>query len=101
MEGVILSADDLAQLQKEFEDHRKDQNTQMQCLMDLTEENTRAVKELTESTQGVVTLYNDLQGAARVGIALQHFVVYLGKLGVFGALLGGMVLALINHFSTK
>ena len=77
--------DSLEQLRADFEEHRKENQQAMRDLIAATQANTEAVQKIAESTAGVVQLYADIQGAARVGIALQNFTIWLAKWGVVGA----------------
>lgn len=97
---------ELIQLRKDFEQHEREQETSLGLLADMVRENTKAVdriaeavKEQTESTAGVVQLYNDIKGSARVGMGVQKFIAWLASLGVIGAALGAAVLYLLDHFA--
>lgn len=61
------------------------------------EENTRALKDLTTETKGVVELHRDIQGAARVGHKLQSFMLWLTKWGVIGASVAACISWIADH----
>lgn len=93
-----FSDQELIRLREEFEQHQKAfarhqdvQNARWEQLAVMVEQNTgttreiaESVKVLAESTAGVVRLYQDVQGAARVGVGVQKFVVWVAKWGTIG-----------------
>ncbi len=60
--------------------------------------NTAAIKTLTEKTAGVVSAYEDVQAAARIGNSLQKVVVWLIKCGGSLAAIGWAINRLIENF---
>lgn len=58
---------------------------------------TAAVQSLTTQTSGVVDAYNNMRGAVKVGVALQDFVVWLGKWGFFGAAMAALIKYVLDH----
>lgn len=93
-----FSDEQLIQLRNEFEEHKEEQERcwerqeeRWEQLAVMVEQNTQTTRELAESvckiadsTAGVVRVYDDVQSAARVGGALQRFLVWLGKWGAIG-----------------
>ncbi len=63
------------------------------------ENNAKSIEELKQNTEGVVQLYNDLQGAARVGLGLQKFTLWLAKWGTGGTILAAAIHYLVEMFS--
>ena len=98
---LTITMNDLADLQKEFKDHREQQDERFDCMIAAQERNTKAVEALVESTQGVVSLYNDVQGAARVGLALQSFIVWVSKWTLLGTVAAAGAVWLSEHFGLK
>lgn len=49
------------------------------------EATTLATKELARQTKDVVELHRDIQGAARIGIKVQDFMIWMAKWGVIGS----------------
>ena len=108
-----MAEEDLKQLRQDFEEHREEGNAKWACILEATERNctalekmtvsaelnNAALEELTKNTAGVVQVYSDLQGAARVGIALQKAVVWLSKWGVLGSIAAAALTFLVDHFS--
>jgi len=67
-------------------------------------ENARQISELTTAlnaqitqTAGVVEAFNNMRGAVKVGVAVQDFVIWLGKWGVVGAAIAGAVTWILKH----
>lgn len=92
--------------QERFEQHQEVQEARWEQLAIMVEQNTQttrdiaeSVKSVADSTAGVVKIYEDMQGAARVGGAVQKFILWLAKWGTIG---GGMAVGiswLIRHFT--
>ena len=107
-----FSDEQLIQLREEFEQHKEEQNEcwerqerRWEQLAIMVEENTQTTRELAESvckiadsTAGVVRIYDDVQGAARVGAALQRFIVWVAKWGTIGAGLAVGMSWVVRHF---
>ena len=94
-------------LRDEFEMYKLEQNQRFERIEHVIESNTVAVERLANaveaqanSTAGIVQLYSDLQGAARLGNGLQRFMGRLAALGTAGAALAAAVLYVIDKFST-
>jgi hypothetical protein len=93
-----FSDSELIQLRQEFEEHKEEQERcwerqeeRWEQLAVMVEQNTQTTRELAESvckiadsTAGVVRVYDDVQSAARIGGALQRFLLWLGKWGAIG-----------------
>lgn len=67
-------------------------------LITATEANTVAVSKLVQETQGVVSLYRDVEGVYRFGKTAQQFGVWLIKWPVIGAGIFTMYLWLKENF---
>ena len=62
---------------------------------------TSAVSRLSESTKGVVDAYTSVQGAVKVGVALQNIVIWVAKWGVLGTALAAIMNWLLSHSIQK
>ncbi len=70
-------------------ENRLDQGEKLHAMvLQCMQENTAAICKLELTTKGVVDAYADIQAAARVGIMLQKFAVWLLKFGGALAFLG-------------
>lgn len=92
-------SEELCKLREEFYQHvdrfdtyRADQDGRMDRLCSTIQNNTKAVEELTKSTEGVITLYNNAN-------AVQTFFLWLAKVGVVGGVIAGGVAWIAKHFS--
>lgn len=95
---------ELIRLREEFESHRDRQEQRWEQLARMVEQNTEATREvavsvesIARSTEGVVLLYRDFQGAARVGLGVRRFIAWLIALGAGGA----TIAAAIMYFMDK
>lgn len=79
------------ELKKRFEKHEKEEAEKFDSMIQAIEHNTESINELTKSTQAIVQLHHDLQGAARVGKGVQGFFVWLLKWGAIGAAIVAML----------
>lgn len=100
-----FSDTELVELRREFEEHRELQEQRWEQVAMMVEQNTQTTRELAEavksvadSTAGVVKLYDDVGAAARVGAAVQRFVVWLAKWGTLGAGMAYGVSWIVRHF---
>ena len=87
-----FSDTELTTLRTEFELHRAESQARWNQLAGLIEENTRITTQLARSieaqarsTAGIVRLYRDAQGAARLGTGMQRFFIFLLKWGLVGS----------------
>lgn len=87
-----FSDTELMELRREFEQHKLDYAAQMLAMRGELATNTRVtmalstkVDNIARSTNGVVKLYRDAQGAANLGTGLQKFMLWLLKWGLIGA----------------
>lgn len=107
-----FSDEQLIQLREEFEQHKEEQERcweqqerRWEQLAVMVEQNTQTTRELAESVQavaqstaGVVKVYDDLNAAARVGGAVQRFIVWVAKWGTIGTGLAFGLQWIIRHF---
>lgn len=96
---------ELVELRKEFEEHRELQEEKWEQLAIMVEQNIQTTREMAESvkaiadsTAGVVRLYEDVHAAARVGSALQRFIVWVAKWGTLGTGLAFGLQWVVRHF---
>jgi len=94
---------ELTRLREEFESHRDRQEQRWEQLALMVEQNTEAtravaisVKSIARSTEGVVQLYRDFQGAARVGIGVRRFIAWLLALGAGGAAIAAGIMYVLG-----
>lgn len=102
-----FSDEKLYEFHKEFRAHVdrcekrfNDGDAQFNELLTAQKNNTDAITALIEETRGIVELHRDLQGATRVGMSLQKFILWLTKWGAIGvglATLLSLVLKLIEQ----
>jgi len=90
---------ELTRLREEFESHRDRQEDRWEQLALMVEQNTEAtravalsIESIALSTEGVVKLYRDFQGAARVGLGVRRFIAWLIALGAGGATIAAAIL---------
>lgn len=100
-----FSDGELRQLRREFEEHRELQDERWEQLALMVEANTQTTREIAESvrsvaesTAGVVKLYEDVGAAARVGAAVQRFVLWVAKWGTLGAGTAYGLSWVVRHF---
>lgn len=100
-----FSDEQLIELRQDFEQHKEEQEHRWEQLAEMVEQNTRAteriaeaVEKQAESTAGVVQLYTDFRGAARIGVGLQKFLAWLIALGTFGAAVAAAITYIIDKF---
>jgi hypothetical protein len=96
---VEVSQEDITKIKKDVDELRAENDARWMAMLACQENSTKAIKDLTESTQGIVDLYSDLQGAARVGIAVQRGAIYLTKFGVAGTMAAGALMYIVHEFS--
>ena len=96
---------DLDRIWDGLNEHRKEHDERWGEVKELLDSNLQAqrqnaesIKELKQNTEGVVQLYNDLQGAARVGLGLQKFTVWLAKWGTGGTILAASIHYIVDIF---
>lgn len=101
-----FSDSELVKLRADFQTYKKEQAEKWDCFSRIVERNVDATKRLTESidsvaasTEGIVKLYQDIQGAARIGTSVQRFLTWLLKFGAYGAFIVSVVLYVVNKFS--
>ena len=95
-----FSDQELSRLRDDFEEHKDLQEKRWLQLADMIEQSADATQRLAHSvesiainTQGVVDLYIDIRGAARVGVSVQKFITWLAACGALGAIIA----TVINH----
>lgn len=100
-----FSDKELVQLRKDLMNHKllqeeryDQQQEQLGSILNAVESNTKSVSDLAKSTAGVVQLYEDIQGAARVGVSIQNFCLWLAKWGAIGTGLTAAIFYVIDHF---
>lgn len=71
---------------------------QFQQILNALSRNTEAVQSLDASTKDVRKAYNDVQAAARVGLAIQRFTVAVAKWGVAGTVLATGLMWVVERF---
>lgn len=86
-----FSDDKLSEFYSEFKTHvekyeekSKSDSEQMRELITAQRHNAEAISVLIEETRDIIQLHRDLQGATRLGTALQKFGFWLTKWGVIG-----------------
>lgn len=86
-----FSDERLSSFYREFREHVEDYKAQRAAdaivfreLIDSQAALTREVSFLVESTKGVVSLYDDIQGAVRIGSAAQRFGTWIIKWPLIG-----------------
>lgn len=89
---------DLADHKQQVEERLNRGEAQFATIIQSLAANTSAIETLTANTRGVVQAYADVQAAARVGTALQSFVIWCAKWGGAIALLGYAVHVILEHF---
>lgn len=96
----------LLQLSKDFEQHKVMQDARWDKALAFIEDNNRttealvrAVEQLDASTRGIVQLYADVKGAARVGQAIQSMLFWVAKWGTLGGVVYAAAHSLIEHFA--
>lgn len=101
-----FSDEQLTRLREDFNAHKEEQDARWGQALQLIEANNqttaelaKTVQSLAESTQGIVQLYADVKGAARVGTAVQGFLFWVAKWGTLGGLLYAAADSLIDHFT--
>jgi hypothetical protein len=101
---------ELVALREEFEEHRDvqvrnnaRQDRRWEQLASMVEQNTeatqavaRSVESIARSTEGVVQLYRDFQGAARVGIGVRKLLAWLIALGTGGAAIAAAIMYFLD-----
>lgn len=107
-----FSDEQLVQLREEFEQHKEEQaqcweqqEQRWEQLAIMVEQNTQTTRELAESvrvvaesTAGIVRIYEDVNAAARVGGALQRFILWIAKWGTIGTGLALGLQWIVRHF---
>ena len=101
-----FSDEQLVELCEDFEQHKALQEHRWEQLAAMVGENTaateriaEAVEKQAESTAGVVQLYRDFQGAARVGMGLRRFLVWVAALGTAGAAVAATILYVLDKIT--
>ncbi len=74
----------LLELEKKLDAHISESHQRFGDLLDAQLACTKAVEDLTETTRGVVEVYNNLNGAIVVGKKVQTFGLWLLKWPVIG-----------------
>lgn len=72
---------------QQFEELRESLQSNAKCvgeLIDAQKQSTRAITDLAKATEGVVEVYNNVNGAVKVGVMVQKFGLWLIKWGVLG-----------------
>lgn len=100
-----FSDQQLTELRVDFDQHKDEQERRWGQLAAMVEENTEAVKRIAdavecqaESTAGIVQLYQDLQGAARIGVGLRKFMTWLVGLGSAGIAIAAAISYVLKKF---
>lgn len=72
---------------------------QFSRILSCLQENTEAIRSVDENTREVVQAYHDVQAAARVGNAIQKFIVWCMKWGGILAGIGYALNWILEHIS--
>jgi len=101
-----FSDEQLTELRQDFEQHKEEQERRWGELAEMVKKNTmateriaEAVEKQAESTAGLVQLYTDFKGAARIGAGVQKFLIKLAATGSAGVAVGAGIAYLIDKLS--
>lgn len=90
----------------DFKQHKAEQDERWSQLAGVVESNTAAVQQIAEavskqaeSTAGIVQIYHDLQGAARIGGGVRRFLIWLGSLGAGGIAVAAALTYILDYFT--
>lgn len=97
-EELFQLRDDFNNHIKRFDAYRTEQDGRIDRLCAILQQNTVAIDNLTESTEGVISLYNDVNGSIRLGKGVQNFCIWLAKWGVVGGVLAGGISWIAKHW---
>lgn len=70
----------------------------IEFLVNCQKQNAEAIAELKRDTGDIISLYNDIQGATRIGAGVQNFLLWVAKFGVIGAGIATLVNLIGKHF---
>lgn len=95
---------DFEQHKEDFEQHKIEQDHRWDQLALMVENNTKAtgriadaVEKQAENTAGIVQLYQDLQGAARLGEGLKKFLAWLITVGTASAVVAASITYVLDY----
>ena len=74
----------LEDLNRRFADHVITVETRFEALLTAQESNTKAIALLTEETRDIIRIHKDLKGAARIGMSVQKFGLWMLKWPLIG-----------------
>lgn len=94
-DSIASKYDELVKLQSE---QAKLYSERYADLLKAQERNTESIQALVEETRGIVELHRDLQGAARVGSAIQSFGSWLLKWGSVGVVFYAGLKWVVDHW---
>ena len=99
---------DLFKLNQRLDDHDKrfdEQERSFNRLIETQQANTAAISQITrqlsqliEDTSAIVKLHKDFQGAARVGVGIQGFMIWCLKWGAIGTGVVTGIMWLVDQF---
>lgn len=99
-----FSDEELSNFHKQFEQHVKvyeervkTDDARHESLLIAQEANAAQLKQLISNTKEIVDLYGDMKGAAKVGMALQRFGLWLAKWGIIGTMLMAIWRWIVEH----
>ena len=81
----------VVELRRDLEDHKAEQERRWDELRGIVQRNSESterlaasVEQIAQNTQGVVQLYQDFRGAARIGVGFQKLMRWTAGLGTAG-----------------
>lgn len=83
---------------KSYEERIKTDDERHKHITATQDRNSEQLANLIHNTKEIVDFYQDIKGAARVGIAAQKFGLWLAKWGVIGAMFTAAGSWCIKHF---
>lgn len=70
----------------------------IEFLVECQKQNAEAIGRLKRDTEDIINIYNNIQGASRVGVAVQNFLLWLAKFGVIGTGIAALIKLISKNF---
>jgi len=88
-------------MDQELSDAQDITNEKLQALADSQKVTNEKLEKLIEDTRAAVRVTNDIQGAARIGISIQAFIMWLMKTGGVAIFFATAIIFAVDYIKKK
>lgn len=95
LESINTKIDIYIELQEEM---HKVHTEKIEFLISCQNVNAASIANLKNDTSDIIKLYKNVQGAARVGVGVQNFLLWVAKFGIVGTAAVALSKFVAKHF---